>query len=122
MAYSRYLAIGDARRRLSKLASEGIWTQKQPTLHEVAAVFASKSTYFNHNQIFAQVPNFPLLEKWLLNEDDAPVDSVLWGSKKPTYEKLRKLVATKKEKSKDKKEKKGENNSKKGSSSKSRGL
>lgn len=143
MAYSRFLAIADARKKLSKLSTDGIWTQKLPTLQDVAGLFASKSTYFNHNQIFAQVHNFPLVEKWLLNEDDAPSDSVLWGSKKPTYQKLKQLVKPEGKKKKEKKGKKrqdtssseqspermkdkkgkgkkGEDNGKKGSSSKSR--
>jgi hypothetical protein len=108
MAYTRYLAVGDARKNLSKLAADGVWTQKLPTLQDVASVFASKSTYFNHNQIFAEVHKFPLVEKWLLHDKDAPSDSVLWGYKKPTYEKLKKLVEfkEKKEKRKNKKGKK----------------
>lgn len=107
-AYARYLAVGDAKRRLSKLATENVWTQKQPTVEEVAGLFASKSTYWSHSDAFAEVPNFPRLEKWLLNEEDAPADSVLWGAKRPSYKKLDELVKLKekKEKTKGKKGKK----------------
>lgn len=92
---------------LSKLAAGGIWTQKLPTLQDVAGIFASKSTYFNHNQVFAEVHKFPLVEKWLLHAEDAPSDSVLWGFKKPTYAKLQKLVEFKEEKKGKDKKKKG---------------
>jgi hypothetical protein len=108
MAYTRYLAVGDAKRRLTKLRAEGTWTQKLPTLEEFAGVFFGKTTYFNHSRSFAKVPNFPLVEKWLLGEEDAPSDSRLWGSKKPTYAKLEELVGLTEKKGKSKnKNKKG---------------
>jgi hypothetical protein len=106
MAYNRYLEVGNARRRLTKLRAEGTWTQKLPTLEEVAGVFFGRTTYFNHSQSFAKVPDFPLVEKWLLGEEDAPSDSRLWGSKKPTYAKLDELVGHKEKKGKSKKNKK----------------
>ena len=113
VAYARYLAIGDARRRLSKLSTDGTWTQKLPTLQDVAGLFGGKSTYWNHCDVFAEVPKFPVVEKWLLNEDDAPPDAVLWGSKRPTYQKLKELVKAKetKGKGKSKKGKKRQENS-----------
>jgi hypothetical protein len=105
MAYTRYLAVGDAKRRLTKLRAEGTWTQKLPTLEEFAGIFFGRTTYFNHSQSFAKVPNFPLVEKWLLGEEDAPPDSRLWGSKKPTYAKLEELVGQKEKKAKSKNKK-----------------
>ena len=103
MAYNRYLAVADAQKRLSKLANDGIWTQKRPTLLEIVGLFAGKTTYFNNSPSFAQVPNFPQLEKWMLNEEDAPSDVALWGSKRPTYSKLKELVEPAEEKKKSKK-------------------
>ena len=118
MAYNRYLAVADVQARLSKLANDGIWTQKRPTLQEVVGLFAGKTTYFNNSPYFAKVPNFPQLEKWMLNAEDAPPDSSLWGSRRPTYSKLKKLVESEepvieiieKEKSKKKKGKRREEN------------
>ena len=120
MAYTRYLAVQDARRRLSQLRADGTWTQKLPSLEEASGVFFRKTTYFNHSWIFAKVSDFHSVEQWLLGEEDAPSDSKLWGSKRPTYAKLEELVGLQEEqpKSKKKKGKKGDN-SKKGSSSKS---
>jgi hypothetical protein len=43
------------------------------------------------------------LEKWLLNKEDAPPDSALWGSTRPTYSKLKELVEAAEEKEKSKK-------------------
>ena len=34
---------------------------------------------WNHSDFFAEVPKFPVVEKWLLNEEDAPSDAVLWS-------------------------------------------
>jgi hypothetical protein len=137
MAYTRYLAVEDARRRLSKLRTDGSWTQKLPDLEEVSGVFFRRTTYFNHSSVFAKVPSFPLVEQWLLSEEDGPSDSRLWGSRKPTYAKLEQLVEPKGKKSKSTKgkkhqdrsspeadvkkgkNKKKEDGSKKGSSSKS---
>ena len=105
MAYTRYLAVDDARRRLSKLRADGIWTQKLPTLEEAAGVFFRRTTYFNHSPVFAEVANFPLVEQWLLGGEDAPSDSRVWGAKKPTYAKLEELVELKGKKIKSKKKK-----------------
>lgn len=115
MAYNRYLAVADARKRLSKLANDGIWVQKQPTLLEIVGLFAGKTTYFNNSPFFAKVPNFPQLEKWLLNAEDAPADNAIWGPTRPTYSKLKILVKSEepveeKEKTKKKKGKKHEKN------------
>jgi hypothetical protein len=63
MAYNRYLAVLDTQKKLSKLAMDGIWTQKRPTLHEIVGLFAGKTTYFNNSPFFAKVSNFPQLEK-----------------------------------------------------------
>lgn len=104
MAYNRYLAVADAQKRLSKLANDGIWTQKWPTLAEIVGLFAGKTTYFNNSPLFAKVPNFPQLEKWMLNEEDAPSDGALWGSTRPTFSKLKELVGAE-EKAKNKKKK-----------------
>jgi len=103
MAYTRYLAVEDARRRLSKLRANGTWTQKLPTLEEAAGVFFKKTTFFNHSPIFAKVSNFPLVEQWLLGGEDAPSDSKLWGSKRPTYAKLEELVGLGEKRTKSKK-------------------
>jgi hypothetical protein len=46
-----------------------------PTLQEVSGIFVSKSAFFsNHKRVFPNVPLYPAMEKWLLNEDDAPED------------------------------------------------
>jgi hypothetical protein len=119
MAYTRYLAVQNAQKRLSKLCDDGTWTLKMPILEDIAGVFGSKSAYFNHNQLFASVHKHPGVQKWLERADDAPTDGKLWGGKKPTFGKLeaimekneRKLKKSEKKSEHDKKGKKCQDNS-----------
>lgn len=92
MSYTRYLAVEDARRKLKKMQTDGTWTEKMPTLQEIAGLFMSKSVYYEVKKVFAFVPKYPEVEKWLLNAEDAPSDAALWGSKRVTFEKLRKKI------------------------------
>lgn len=92
MAYTRYLAVEDAQRRINKMRTDGTWTERKPTLQEFAGLFMSKSSYFNQKQVFSLVPNYPEVEKWLLNLEDAPSDAALWGAKRVTFERLKKKV------------------------------
>lgn len=92
MAYTRYLAVQNAQKRLSKLCDDGTWKLKMPILEDIAGVFGSKSAYFNHSQIFASVHKHPEVQKWLERADDAPTDGKLWGGKKPTFGKLEAIM------------------------------
>jgi hypothetical protein len=103
MAYTRYLAVQNAQKRLSKMCDDGTWTLKMPILEDIAGVFGSKSAYFNHSSVFAVVHKHPEVLKWLERADDAPTDGELWGSKKPTFAKLEAILVDKKKKKKKKK-------------------
>lgn len=93
MAYTKWLAIHDANKRLSKMHIAGTCTQKMPTLDNIIEMFMSKSSYFkNQKHVFSKVANFPQAEKWLLSGDDAPSDYDFWGYQKPTFENLKKIL------------------------------
>jgi hypothetical protein len=92
MAYTKYLAILDTVECLDKMRAAGTWTQKS-TLTDVVEVFMSKSVYHrNPSKIFPLVPNYPLMEQWLLNTDDAPSTAKVWKGKKQTYENLSEIL------------------------------
>jgi hypothetical protein len=94
VAYAKYVAIKSTTQRLKKMRKEGTWNQKMPTNDEIVEVFMSKSAYFrSHQKIFPAVPNFPLMEKWLLVEDDAPTDAAVWGQKRQTFDNLKAILA-----------------------------
>jgi len=93
IAYAKYLAICRAVKQVNDMKIAGTWTEKPPTLQEISGIFVSKSAYFNnHNKIFPNVSLFPAMEKWLLNGEDAPEDSVVWGNAKHTFTNLEKIL------------------------------
>lgn len=113
MAYTRYLAVQNAQKRLSKLCDDGTWKLKMPILEDIAGVFGSKSAYFNHSQIFASVHKHPEVQKWLERADDAPTDGKLWGGKKPTFGKLEAIMEKNERKMKKSEKKSGKKSEKK---------
>ena len=100
MAYTKYIAIQDAIKQLSKLNTAGLWpTKKMPSLDTIVGVFMSKSAYHtNYSKVFAAVVKHPEMEKWLQNADDAPADAEVWGEYRPSFENLKKIVMQQKQK------------------------
>jgi hypothetical protein len=94
MAYAKYLAIQNTTKELHKMISTGIWTQKMPTNDEIVQIFMSKTAYYrNHHKIFPKVSKGSALKKWLANTDDAPDDSEVWGTYKPTFDNLQNILS-----------------------------
>ena len=92
IAYAKYLAIFDTLDVLDKMRKANTWTQKS-TFTDVVEVFMSKSVYHRApSKIFPSVPNYPLMEKWLLNTDDAPSAVEVWRGKSQTYEHLQEIL------------------------------
>jgi len=93
MAYAKYMTIKDAVKQLNQMKKAGTWTAKLPTLQEISGIFVSKSAFFsNHNRVFPNVPLYPAMEKWLLNEEDVPEDVKVWGNAKHTFGNLDKIL------------------------------
>jgi predicted RNA-binding protein len=70
-----------------------------PALDVVVGVFMSKSAYHtNYSKVFAAVPKYPGMEKWLENADDAPADDEVWGEHRPSFENLKMIVLGPKQK------------------------
>ena len=88
MAYAKYLAIHTTKETLENMRRAGTWKQKSNEA-DVVEVFMSKTVYHrNPAKIFPSVPLHPLMEKWLLNTDDAPTTFDMWKGKKQTYDNL----------------------------------
>ena len=104
MAYAKYLAIHDVDKRLAKMRTDRTWTQKS-TFTDIIQVFMSKTVYHRSSaKIFPLAPRYPLMEKWLLNTEDAPTNDQVWKGKKQTYDNLSAILSSyiqKKEKEKD---------------------
>jgi hypothetical protein len=78
---------------MSQLRLSGGWPHKAVTNDDIIAVFFSKSAYFKeHHKIFPMVSNYPGMQKWLRNEEDAPSDAELWGSKKKSFANLKQIL------------------------------
>jgi hypothetical protein len=93
IAYSKYLAIHDAAKELSKMKIAQTWTGKTPPLETIVGIFMSTSAYFkNHHKVFPKVPNFPAMEKWLTNAPDAPATDQVWGNQKATFKNLDEIL------------------------------
>src|ERR1700675_3344085 len=110
-SYAKYLAYLVAKKALDKLVADGKWPMaKDPTREDLVEVFISKSAFFkNYQPYFPYIPNHPVLERWLLNEDDVPSDMETWGVGKNVYgyrdlSDFFKGVQANKEKGKEKKE------------------
>ena len=89
VAYAKYMAIKKAIRQLNAMKKAGTWTAKLPTLQEVSGIFVSKSAFFNnYHRVFPNVPLYPAMERWLLNEEDVTV----WGGARPTFDNLDKIL------------------------------
>ena len=92
-AFAKYMATVNAVKQLKDMRASSTWTGKLPTLQEVSGIFVSKSSFFeNHHKIFPMVPLFPAMQKWLLDEDDAPEAVQVWGSAKQTFGNLKKIL------------------------------
>jgi hypothetical protein len=93
MAYAKYLAIQDVDKRLAKMRTDKTWTQKS-TFTDIIQVFMSKSVYHRSPaKIFPLAPSYPLMEKWLLNTEDAPTNDEVWKGKKQTYDNLSAILS-----------------------------
>jgi len=93
MAYAKYMTIKDAVKQLNQMKKAGTWTAKLPTLQEISGIFVSKSAFFsNHHKVFPMVPLYPAMQKWLLNQDDAPEDVKVWRDAKHTFGNLENIL------------------------------
>jgi hypothetical protein len=93
VAYSKYLAIGEMVRNVTRMELDAKWTHKKPTLQDIVEVFMSRSGYFNRpKQFFPRVHHVPEMKKWLENEDEDLSDTDAWGDKKPSYKTLEEIL------------------------------
>jgi hypothetical protein len=68
------------------MVTEGTWIGKRPSETEIVELFASKSMWHSHfKKFFSKVPQYPLMQKWLKGEEDAPEDFEIWGEEKTSY-------------------------------------
>jgi hypothetical protein len=94
MAYTKFQAIEDAIKTLTKMVSAGTWPpKKMPPKEEIVGVFVGKTAYFqNHKKVFTNIHQYSAMEKWLAQADDAPLDITVWGDMKPTFDNLKKIL------------------------------
>ena len=81
MGYRKYKAIVAA----IHTASEITWEVKKPTDTEITECFVAKSSFYKNLKHFKHVPDYPDMQKWLENDDDAPSSLKVWGVHKVSY-------------------------------------
>lgn len=85
-AYQKYKVFLQACQNLTRRTSEGTWPGKKPSTIDIVELFCSKSMWFSHYKpAFSKVSNYPLMIKWLENEEDKPSDLEAWGVEKGSY-------------------------------------
>ena len=90
MSYAKYLAFLEATKTLSKMTTEDAWPHGKLTNDDIIEVFVSKSAYFrSYAKIFPLVKQYPAMQKWLQNEDGAPLVFEVWGNMKQNFENLK---------------------------------
>ena len=81
MGYRKYKAIVAA----THAASEITWEVKKPTDTEIIECFVAKSTFYRSLKYFEHVSDYPDMQKWLENDNDAPSSLKAWGVHKESY-------------------------------------
>ena len=90
LAYAKYEAIQTTMGQVSRLVAAGTWTQHAPTNDEIIEVFISTSNYFHYyDKVFPLVTANSNMQKWLCGAPDAPDQSEIWGSRRPSVENLK---------------------------------
>ena len=56
------------------------WPFAKPTNNEIIECFISKSQWYVWKKLFTRLPEFPEMQKWLLEEDDAYSEVEVWGT------------------------------------------
>jgi hypothetical protein len=68
------------------MKKEGIWTLPPVTADDIVELFVSKSVWHgNYKKQFPRVRQFPIVEAWLEQEDEAPADADVWNEVKCLY-------------------------------------
>ena len=81
MGYRKYKAIVAA----IYAALEITWEVKKPTDTEIIECFVAKSSFYRTLKHFKTVSNYPDMQKWLENNNDAPSSLKAWGVHKESY-------------------------------------
>jgi hypothetical protein len=93
MAYAKYVGLLAALSSMSALVTGGTWTHQIVPNDDIIEIFMSSSAYFkNHSKVFTMVDRYPLMKKWLLNEDGGPTDYEVWGYQKHTFDVLKAIL------------------------------
>ena len=81
MGYKKYKGITAAIHAASGIT----WEVKKPTDTEIIECFVAKSSYYKNLKHFKHVSDYPDMQKWLENNDDAPSSLKVWGVQKESY-------------------------------------
>ncbi|KAM6492665.1 hypothetical protein JOM56_012389 [Amanita muscaria] len=84
--YRKYQACLAATQTLSSMVAAGTWPGRRPSDTDIVELFVSKSMWHSHfKKMFSRIPRFPLMQKWLRGDDDAPDDLTVWGEERTIY-------------------------------------
>jgi hypothetical protein len=68
------------------MIAAGTWPLKKPSATEMFECFISKTTWFSYYRPgFTKVSSYPVMAKWLENQEDAPSALDAWEIEKPNY-------------------------------------
>ena len=81
MGYKKYKGIAAAIHAASGIT----WEVKKPTDTEIIECFVAKSSFYKNLKHFKHVSDYPDMQKWLENNDDAPSSLKVWGVQKESY-------------------------------------
>jgi hypothetical protein len=92
LSYAKYLKYQEVCRKITAMRSEGTWTRKTIE-QDIISVFFSKATFYKYPaKVFRKVSNNPKMESWLRNGDNPPSTEEVWGSMRPNFGNLSKMV------------------------------
>jgi hypothetical protein len=86
--YKKYQACLQAVSMADSMSNADEWESgiRKPSETEIVELFVGKTMWHSHyKRIFSRVPNYPQLQKWLKEDDDAPPTIDLWGQEKSHF-------------------------------------
>jgi hypothetical protein len=83
--YVKYKAVVEAQHTLGMMSAEGTWPGKKPTNTDLIKLFLSPSMWHSHVKKMSKVSQYPVMQKWLEGQGDAPSDLELWGFERGSY-------------------------------------
>ena len=86
VAYAKYKGFLTAQNKMRHMISEGTWTLGNVKFQTLVEIFVSRSVWHaSYAKLFPEVGKYPLLVKWLENQEDAPPSSDIFVVPRANY-------------------------------------